>query len=181
MSLSSDHAAFAGLERLRECLQGGKLNFADSMELIRASGLFTTHTPVPAGHDAFSEDMIGKYLGNQLPSIGIDWATLMSLGKINPDNRDEKFSMSVLAANMSQNVNGVSMLHGAVSQEIFANMYPGYLPEELYISYVTNGVHYPTWAAREWKKIHARVFGAEFASHHYDKSCFEGIYAVPDK
>lgn len=76
----------------------------------------------------------------------------MSLGKINPDNRDEKFSMSVLAANMSQNVNGVSMLHGAVSQEIFANMYPGYLPEELYISYVTNGVHYPTWAAREWKR-----------------------------
>lgn len=175
------HAAFAGIERLRECLQGGKLNFAESMELIRASGLFTTHTPVPAGHDAFSEDLIGKYLGNKLPSIGIDWATLMSLGKINPDNRDEKFSMSVLAANMSQNVNGVSMLHGAVSQEIFANMYPGYLPEELYISYVTNGVHYPTWAAREWKKIHARVFGAEFASHHYDKSCFEGIYAVPDK
>ena len=167
------HAAFAGIERLRECLQGGKLNFAESMEIIRASGLFTTHTPVPAGHDAFSEDMIGKYLGNQLASIGIDWATLMSLGKINPDNRDEKFSMSVLAANMSQNVNGVSMLHGAVSQEIFANMYPGYLPEELYISYVTNGLHYPTWAAREWKKIHIRVFGAEFASHHYDKSCFD--------
>lgn len=174
------HAAFAGLERLRECMQEGHLSFAESMELIRASGLFTTHTPVPAGHDAFSEDLIGKYLGYYPQSIGIDWRTMMSLGKVNPDNHDEKFSMSSLAANMSQNVNGVSMLHGKVSQDIFANMYPGYLPEELYISYVTNGVHYPTWAARDWKKIHARVFGPEFQTHHYDKRCFEGIYEVSD-
>jgi len=89
--------------------------------------------------------------------------------------------MSNLAANISQNVNGVSMLHGKVSQDIFAHMYPGYLPEELYVSYVTNGVHYPTWCAPEWKPIHARVFGPAFATHHYDKSCFDGIYGVSDK
>ncbi|MDD7551643.1 MAG: alpha-glucan family phosphorylase [Candidatus Cryptobacteroides sp.] len=175
------HAAFAGLERLRECMQGGHLSYAESMELIRATGLFTTHTPVPAGHDAFTDELLGKYIGSYLPTIGIDWHTLMTLGKINPDNHDEKFSMSSLAANMSQNVNGVSMLHGKVSQEIFADMYPGYLPEELYISYVTNGVHYPTWASRDWKKVHAKVFGDQFATHHYDKSCFEGIYSVPDE
>ena len=175
------HAAFAGLERLRECIREQHYSFEESMELIRASGLFTTHTPVPAGHDAFTEDLLGKYLGNYPRSIGIDWRTLMTLGKVNPDNHDEKFSMSVLAANMSQNVNGVSMLHGQVSQEIFSDMYPGYLPEELYISYVTNGVHYPTWTARDWKPLQAKAFGEDFKTHHYDKKCFEGIYNVPDK
>ena len=105
---------------------------------------------------------------------------MMSLGKINSSDPNESFSMSSLAANCSQNVNGVSWLHGEVSKEIFNDMYPGYLPEELYISYVTNVVHYPTWAAKEWKKIHSKVFGPEFATHHYDRKCFEGIYNVPD-
>lgn len=175
------HAAFAGLERLREYMQKGNLSFNEAMELVRASGLFTTHTPVPAGHDAFDEDMIGRYLGHYPSRFGIDWRTLMSLGKINPDNHDEKFSMSTLAANMSQNVNGVSMLHGKVSQNIFANMYPGYLPEELYISYVTNGVHYPTWGSKSMKALQGKVFGEEFKTHHYDKKCFEGIYNVSDE
>ena len=174
------HAAFAGLERLRECIQDEHLSFNEAMEMVRVSGLYTTHTPVPAGHDAFSEEMIGRYFGHYPGRLGIDWRTLMSLGRINPDNRDEKFSMSHLAANLSQNVNGVSMLHGKVSQDIFADMYPGYLPEELYISYVTNGVHYPTWASKYWKELHAKVFGPEFQTHHYDKSCFEGIYSVSD-
>ena len=175
------HAAFAGLERLREYMQKGNLSFNEAMELVRASGLFTTHTPVPAGHDAFDEDMIGRYLGHYPSRFGIDWRTLMSLGKVNPDNHDEKFSMSTLAANMSQNVNGVSMLHGKVSQNIFANMYPGYLPEELYISYVTNGVHYPTWGSKSMKALQGKVFGEEFKTHHYDKKCFEGIYNVSDE
>ena len=174
------HAAFAGLERLRECIQDDHLSFNEAMEMVRVSGLYTTHTPVPAGHDAFSEEMIGRYFGHYPGRLGIDWRTLMGLGRINPDDRDEKFSMSHLAANLSQNVNGVSMLHGKVSQDIFADMYPGYLPEELYISYVTNGVHYPTWASKYWKELHAKVFGSEFQTHHYDKSCFEGIYSVSD-
>ena len=175
------HAAFAGLERLREYMQEQHLSFDEAMELVRASGLFTTHTPVPAGHDAFDNAMMGNFLGYYPGSIGIDWRTFMQLGKINPDDDNEKFSMSVLAANMSQNVNGVSMLHGKVSQEILADMYPGYLPEELYISYVTNGVHYPTWTAKEWKALHAKVFGPEFATHHYDKNCFEGVYKLSDQ
>ena len=174
------HAAFAGLERLRECIQDEHMSFAEGMELVRASGLYTTHTPVPAGHDAFTEEMLGNYIGHYPARMGVDWRTMMSLGKIDADNHDEKFSMSHLAANLSQNVNGVSMLHGKVSQDIFADMYPGYLPEELYISYVTNGVHYPTWASKYWKELHAKVFGPEFKTHHYDKKCFEGIYSVSD-
>ena len=175
------HAAFAGLERLREYIVDQKMSFNDALEVVRASGLFTTHTPVPAGHDAFDEDLLGRYLGYYPGSVGIDWRTLMGLGKLNADDHGEKFSMSILAANMSQNVNGVSMLHGKVSQDIFANMYPGYLPEELFISYVTNGVHYPTWASRDWKALQAKVFGEEFKTHHYNKDCFKGIYNISDE
>ena len=174
------HAAFTGLERLREYIEKDNLDFSEALEVVRASSLFTTHTPVPAGHDAFDEGMLRQYIGHYPERLKVDWETLMSLGKDNPLNPDEKFSMSNLAANISQNVNGVSMLHGKVSQDIFSHMYPGYLPEELFVSYVTNGVHYPTWCAPEWKPVHARVFGEAFLTHHYDKKCFEGIYEVSD-
>ncbi len=175
------HAAFIGLERLREYVEKKGLTFSEAMEVVRASSLFTTHTPVPAGHDAFEESMIRMYLGHYAQRLGIEWETMMCLGKINPKDPAEKFSMSNLAANISQNVNGVSMLHGKVSQDIFSKMYPGYLPEELHVSYVTNGVHYPTWASKEWKAVHKEVFGPEFQTHHYDKKCFEGIYNVSDE
>ena len=175
------HAAFTGLERLREYIEHDNLDFTEALEVVRASSLFTTHTPVPAGHDAFDEGLLRQYIGHYPERLKVDWETLMSLGKDNPLDVHEKFSMSNLAANISQNVNGVSMLHGKVSQDIFAHMYPGYLPEELFVSYVTNGVHYPTWCAPEWKPVHAKVFGYEFQTHHYDKSCFEGIYSVSDE
>ncbi|MCR4570371.1 MAG: alpha-glucan family phosphorylase, partial [Bacteroidales bacterium] len=174
------HAAFIGMERLREYIEKDNLDFSEALEVVRASSLFTTHTPVPAGHDAFEEGMLRQYIGHYPQRLKVDWETLMSLGKDNPLDPHEKFSMSNLAANISQNVNGVSMLHGKVSQDIFAHMYPGYLPEELFVSYVTNGVHYPTWCAPEWKPVHAKVFGPAFATHHYDKTCFDGVYSVSD-
>ena len=174
------HAAFIGLERLREYVQNDGLAFAEALEVVRASSLYTTHTPVAAGHDAFSEDMLRTYISHYPARLNIDWVTLMSLGKIDPYNLGEKFSMSNLAANLSQEVNGVSWLHGKVSQDILGNLWPGYLPEELHVGYVTNGVHYPTWTAPEWKEVHAEVFGEEFKTHHYDKSCFNGIRKVSD-
>ena len=175
------HAAFIGLERLREYINNDNLDFPEAMEVVRASSLFTTHTPVPAGHDTFDEGLLRKYIGHYPQRLKIDWTTMMGLGKINGEDVNEKFSMSILASNMSQNMNGVSWLHGEVTRNMFSNMWPGYLPEELYVSYVTNGVHYPTWTAQEWKDIHARVFGEAFKTHHYDKSCFEGIYKVSDE
>ena len=175
------HAAFIGLERLREYINNDNLDFPEALEVVRASSLFTTHTPVPAGHDTFDEGLLRKYIGHYPQRLKIDWTTMMGLGKLNGEDVNEKFSMSILAANMSQNMNGVSWLHGEVTREMFSNMWPGYLPEELYVSYVTNGVHYPTWTAQEWKDIHEKVFGDEFKTHHYDKSCFEGIYKVPDE
>lgn len=172
------HAAFIGFERLRELIENDNLDYLEALEVIRASSLYTTHTPVPAGHDAFDEGLLRQYIGHYPQRFKISWETLMSLGKLDGRNVNEKFSMSNLAANISQEVNGVSWLHGKVSQDIFAPMYSGYLPEELHVSYVTNGVHYPTWTAPEWKEIHSEVFGEEFKTHHYDKSCFSGIYGV---
>ncbi len=175
------HAAFIGLERLREYVMDDNLMFSEAMEVVRGSSLFTTHTPVPAGHDAFSENMLRTYMSHYPDRLKISWEQMMALGKIHPEDQNEKFSMSYLAANLSQEINGVSWLHGEVSREILKDLWPGYLPEELHVSYVTNGVHYPTWTAPEWKKIHAGVFGPEFQTHHYDKKCFDGIYNIEDK
>ncbi len=175
------HAAFIGLERLRELIAEQNLEFQEALEVVRASSLYTTHTPVPAGHDSFDEGILRKYIGHYPQRLKIDWETMMALGKDNGADVHEKFSMSNLAANISQEVNGVSWLHGEVSRDILGHMWPGYLPEELHVSYVTNGVHYPTWTAPEWKEVHARVFGDEFKTHHYDKSCFDGIYKVSDE
>ncbi|MDR2448631.1 MAG: alpha-glucan family phosphorylase [Prevotellaceae bacterium] len=175
------HAAFIGLARLHEFILNDNLTFPEALEVVRASSLFTTHTPVPAGHDAFEENMLRTYLSHYPDRLKISWNQLMGLGRINAKDPNEKFSMSYLAANLSQEVNGVSWLHGKVSQQVLKDLWPGYLPEELHVSYVTNGVHYPTWTAPEWKTIQGEVFGADFQTHHYDKSCFAGIHNVADK
>ncbi|SHF36265.1 alpha-glucan family phosphorylase [Dysgonomonas macrotermitis] len=172
------HAAFTGMERIHQLMVDKNLSFEEAKEVVRSSSLFTTHTPVPAGHDAFEEGLLRKYISHYPDRFQVSWETIMGMGRIHPSDSHEKFSMSNLAVNLSQEVNGVSWLHGKVSQEMFKDMFPGYLTEESYISYVTNGVHYPTWAAPEWKELHERVFGADFANHHYDKSCFANIHGV---
>ena len=175
------HAAFTSLERVHQLMVDHNLSFEEAKEIVRSSSLFTTHTPVPAGHDAFEEGLLRKYISHYPERFQISWEQVMALGRMHPNNPNEKFSMSNLAVNLSQEVNGVSWLHGKVSQEMFRDMFPGYLTEESYIGYVTNGVHYPTWAAPQWKKLYERVFGADFATHHYDKSCFAKIHDVDDK
>ena len=175
------HAAFTGLERIHKLMVNRKLSFEEAREAIRSSSLFTTHTPVPAGHDAFEEGLLRKYISHYPERFQISWEQVMGLGRVYANDSQEKFSMSNLAVHLSQEVNGVSWLHGKVSQEMFKDMFPGYLAQESYISYVTNGVHYPTWAAPEWKALYERVFGADFATHHYDKSCFSNIQDVEDK
>ena len=136
------HAAFTGIERIRNLIHNDKLSFSEALEVVRSSSLFTTHTPVPAGHDAFPESMIRQYMSHYPDVLGITWEQYINLGKTNPNDPNEKFSMSVLACNLSQEVNGVSWLHGEVSKDILGNMWPGYFKNELHIGYVTNGVHY---------------------------------------
>ncbi|NLA15139.1 MAG: glycosyltransferase family 1 protein, partial [Bacteroidales bacterium] len=174
------HAAFIGLERIREYVTEENLSFEEAKEVVRASSLFTTHTPVPAGHDAFTEEMLRPYFSHYPDRLKVSWDMLMALGKTNVCDPRQKFSMSFLAANLSQEINGVSKLHGQVSRDILNPLWPGYLPQESHVDYVTNGVHYPTWTAIEWKEVHERLFGPEFATHRYDKKCFENVLQVSD-
>jgi phosphorylase/glycogen(starch) synthase len=174
------HAAFIGIERLRKFIVEQNFTFAEALEIVRASQLFTTHTPVPAGHDAFDEDMVRTYIGHYPNRLKISWKQFMALGKSNPEDSTEKFSMSFLAANLSQEINGVSELHGKVSRNIFHALYKGYAPEELHIGYVTNGVHLPTWTARPWMELYEEVFGKEFFTNQTNLDYWKKIQDVSD-
>ncbi|MDP2422999.1 MAG: alpha-glucan family phosphorylase, partial [Bacteroidales bacterium] len=179
--LNEGHAAFTGLERLRHYMQSEKLNFRQAIELVRATSLFTSHTPVPAGHDSFSEDLLRTYIPHYAERLSISWEDFMDLGRWSSGNKDEKFSMSVLAAKLSQEMNGVSRIHGRVTREMFASLYPGYFPEEINIGHVTNGVHYPTWAAAPWQELYEKTFGEGFLGDQSNADYWQKIYDVPDQ
>ena len=174
------HAALCNLQRLCDYISEG-LSFNQAMELVRASGLYTVHTPVPAGHDYFDEGLFGKYMGGYPQKLGISWDEFIGMGRTNPDDHGEKFCMSTFACNTCQEVNGVSKLHGWVSQKMFANIWNGYYPEENHVGYVTNGVHFPTWAATEWRKVYEKYFSENFMYDQSNQSIWEAIYNVPDE
>jgi phosphorylase/glycogen(starch) synthase len=156
------HAAFIGIERINNLIMKHKFTFAQAKEVVRSSSLFTTHTPVPAGHDYFTEDMLRTYIPHYADRLTISWNDFINLGRFKENNLSEKFSMSVLAINLSQEVNGVSKIHGRVSREMFAPMFLGYYPEEIHIGHVTNGVHFPTWASRRWQELYNQYFDKNF-------------------
>lgn len=178
--LNEGHAAFAGLERLRHLVEDRAMSFAAAKEVIRSSSLFTTHTPVPAGHDTFSEDILRTYIPHYADRLNVDWEVFMNLGRYIPNKHDEKFSMSVLAANLSQEMNGVSKIHGRVSREMFAGMYPGYYADELHIGYVTNGVHYSTWAAPNWQQFHKSKLSSNFIANQANPEIWKKLNTISD-
>ena len=173
------HAALCNLQRLCDYIESG-LSFNQAMELVRASSLYTVHTPVPAGHDYFDEGLFGKYMGGYPSKLGISWDEFIGMGRTNPNDHSEKFCMSTFACNTCQEVNGVSKLHGWVSQKMFSSIWNGYYPEENHVGYVTNGVHFPTWAATEWKNVYGKHFDAKFMSDQSNQKILEAIYNVAD-
>ncbi len=196
------HAALCNVQRLVDYVESG-LNFDEALELVRASSLYTVHTPVPAGHDYFDEGLFGKYMGSFPGRLGISWDDFMGLGRTNPSDHGEKFCMSTFLCRTCQEVNGVSWLHGKVSQQMFKGIWPGYLPdenrpdhefrthdewydlyqdhsEESHVGYVTNGVHLPTWTAKEWKEVYGKYFDKNFLNDQSNASIWEKIYDVPD-
>ena len=174
------HAALINVQRICDYVATG-LTFDQAIELVRASSLYTVHTPVPAGHDYFDEGLFGKYMGGYPARMGISWDDLMDLGRNNPGDKGERFCMSVFACNTSQEVNGVSWLHGKVSQEMFSSIWKGYFPEESHVGYVTNGVHFPTWSATEWKELYFKYFNENFWFDQSNPKIWEAIYNVPDE
>lgn len=173
------HAALCNLYRLTEYVKDG-LTFNQAMEVVRASALYTVHTPVPAGHDYFDEGLFGKYMGGYAEQLGISWGELMDMGRTNPGDASERFCMSTFACNTCQEVNGVSWLHGEVSKKMFAGIWKGCFAEESHVGYVTNGVHMPTWAAKGWLELYAKYLDSKFLNDQSNEKIWEDIYKVPD-
>ena len=174
------HAALINAQRLVDFIQNDGLSFNQALEVVRASALYTVHTPIPAGHDYFDEGLFGRYMGEFPGKLGISWQEFIDMGRENPGS-NEKFSMSVFALNTCQEANGVSWLHGKVSQRMFAPVWKGYFPDELHVGYVTNGVHMPTWASTEWKRFFAEHFDKKFLKDQSNKKYWEAIQNVTDE
>ncbi len=174
------HAALCNVQRLVDYVKDG-MSFTQALELVRASSLYTVHTPVPAGHDYFDEGLFSKYMSGYPQMLGISWDEFIGMGRMNPEDKGERFCMSTFACNTSQEVNGVSWLHGEVSKKMFAGIWNGYYPEESHVGYVTNGVHFPTWCANEWRKLYAKHFDSAHLSDQSNQSIWEAIYNVSDE
>jgi len=174
------HAAFLNIQRLVDLIEGKGLNFDQALEVVRASCLYTVHTPVPSGHDYFEESLLGKYM-NEFPArLGISWQEFVDMGREHPGSH-ERFSMSVFALNTCLQANGVSLLHGQVSRKMFQPVWPGYFPEELHVGHVTNGVHMPTWTAKEMKILYENTFGPEIYQDLANPDAWQNIRNVPDE
>ncbi len=174
------HAALINVQRLLDYIAQG-LSHNEALEIVRSSSLYTVHTPVPAGHDSFTEELFGKYMYSYPEKLNINWDELMDMGREHPGNKEEKFSMSVFACNTCQEVNGVSWLHGKVSQEMFNPIWKGYFPQELHVNYVTNGVHLPTWAASEWKTVYEKYLPKSFYKDQSNLKVWNAIHKIPDE
>lgn len=174
------HAALINVQRLIDYIAAG-LTHNQALEVVRVSSLYTVHTPVPAGHDSFTEELFMKYMSAYPAKLQISWDEFIDMGREHPGNKEEKFSMSVFACNTSQEVNGVSWLHGKVSQEMFNPIWKGYFPQELHVNYVTNGVHLPTWTASEWKKVYEKYFSPEFYNDQSNPKIWQAVYQIPDQ
>lgn len=174
------HAALINAQRLVDLVADKNLNFNQALEIVRSSSLYTVHTPVPAGHDSFDESLFQKYMSEFPAKLNLSWDEFIDMGREHPGDHNEKFSMSVFACNTCQEVNGVSWLHGKVSQEMFQPIWKGYFPEELHVSYVTNGVHLPTWTSSDWKAIYEKYFTKAFYADQSNMKIWEGVYKIPD-
>ena len=174
------HAALINVQRLVDLVAGG-LTYAQALEVVRSTSLYTVHTPVPAGHDSFTEELFGKYMSEYPSKLQLTWDEFIDMGREHPGDHNEKFSMSVFACNTCQEVNGVSWLHGKVSQEMFNPIWKGYFPEELHVNYVTNGVHLPTWTASEWKAVYEKYFTKDFYNDQSNLKIWQKVYDIPDQ
>ncbi|MHB1358970.1 MAG: alpha-glucan family phosphorylase [Rhodocyclaceae bacterium] len=174
--INEGHAAFLILERARDLIKAG-LDFPGAFEAVASNTVFTTHTPVPAGHDHFAEDSIRRYFEECCHDLGCDIASLLALGRI--DNQPD-FNMTALAIRGSRFHNGVSRIHGAVSAEICAGLWPQVEPAENPIGYVTNGIHVPTFLSDIWQDTFDRVLGPAWRQRLGDPRCWDDIHTIPD-
>ncbi|MEP7307685.1 MAG: alpha-glucan family phosphorylase [Acidobacteriota bacterium] len=166
--MNEGHCAFLSLERIRHLMHERGTSFRESLEVVAASGMFTTHTPVPAGIDVFSPDLVERYLGSFRERLGLAREELLDLGRVHPGRTDESFNMAVLAIRTAHQVNGVSRLHARISREMWRNLWPGVPVDEIPIAHVTNGVHPQSWISREMHNIYDNYLGPGWAEQSGD-------------
>jgi len=178
--MNEGHSAFLGLERLYELMDEG-MDYKTALEYVRASTTFTTHTPIPAGNEAFEFDLIEKYFNNMWPKLGISHEMFFDLGRNTNIHQHENFSLTVLALNLSGQANGVSKLHGEVSRNMWQKVWPGLPTHEIPIGHVTNGIHTFTWMHREMIKLLDEYFGDDWRENILNQQYWDKIYDVPDE
>jgi len=179
--LNEGHAAFVALERIRRLMRSEDLSFAEAREAASAGLVFTTHTPVPAGHDHFPPELLGRYLGEYARELGLSLEGLLALGRKNPADGRETFGMTTLALKLAAHSNGVSRLHGQVTRRTWRELWPGVPEEEIPIGHVTNGVHFQSWISLEMNQLYERYLGPSWREEPADRALWQGVYSIPDE
>jgi starch phosphorylase len=179
--MNEGHSAFLALERIRMMLQNSSLTFDQARQQVMASSVFTTHTPVPAGIDTFSPELMLKFFRPMIPSLKLDEEGFLALGREDVTNRKQGFSMALLAIRLADNINGVSELHGDVSRKMWHNIWPQVPPNEVPIKSITNGIHTRTWLSPDIAFTLDRYLSGEWMSDPSDQSVWEGVLQIPDE
>ena len=174
--LNEGHSAFAPLEVIRARMEHEGLSFDDALRVVAHQTVFTTHTPVPAGHDRFDGGMIEEHLGPLRDKLGISYEQLMGLGRVEPQNEGESFCMTVIGLKLSRRANAVSSLHGHVSRRMWAHLWPWRVEEEIPIGHITNGVHIPSWLSHQMSQLYDRHFDADWQLRMGDPEVWKKIY-----
>ena len=176
--MNEGHSAFAPLEVIRETMQRDGLPFSEALQETASRAVFTTHTPVAAGHDRFDRGLIDEHVGPLGDALGLGTDGLMALGRVDPQSGDETFCMTVLALKMCRIANGVSSLHGVVSRRMWAALWPWRSAEEIPIGHITNGVHVPTWLAPQMRALYDRVLPEEWYHRTGEPQVWSGFESV---
>ncbi|MBN2329208.1 MAG: alpha-glucan family phosphorylase [Candidatus Omnitrophica bacterium] len=178
--LNEGHSAFLILERIRELVQNQGLTFSEAREIVRHTNVFTTHTPVPAGNEQFDSNLLKTYLERFVRDLGVSWEYFLNCGRVDPNNMQESFGMTVFALRYSMFRNGVSALHGRVSREMWKNIWPNVHVHEVPITHITNGIHTRSWLSHDFTELFDSYFGPRFAQNPWDYHVWERIDRVPD-
>ncbi len=180
LHLNEGHSGFAVLEAIRSRMEEEGVNFDQALPHVSREVAFTTHTPVPAGHDRFSAGLIEEHLGPLREALGLSHESFLGLGREHPGNPNEEFCMTVLGLRLSRRANAVSALHGEVSRAMWTGLYPGRLEDEVPIGHITNGVHVPSWLAPQMFRLYDRHLGIGWHEHSGESRIWEGIENVDD-
>jgi starch phosphorylase len=179
--MNEGHSAFLALERVHEIMVEKSFSFAEAVQAVWPTNIFTTHTPVPAGNERFGIDLMDKYFRSWAQLLGLEWKDFLALGRENPDDMNESFCMTIFALKLAAYANGVAKLHGEVSREMWAPLWPGLPREEVPISSITNGIHPRTWASHNMLELLDRYFGPRFYEEPANLDMWDRLDRVSDE